>query len=83
MANFSLNTKAHGKLTFWCRDRGGHVRLEHSDLYGSLGRQICKGGGFLGQCEWADNAEALPVIARRWWVARRKRVKDGEMWDCL
>ena len=70
MARITINTRDAGKLEFWVRDEGGYVRLESDGKTGTLGRQICDGGGFMGSTIMAD-AETLAKVARRWNAQRR------------
>lgn len=66
MATFTIKTRAHGDKTFFVPDQGGYVRLESGGNHGTLGKQICYGGGFRGNTITAD-AASLEVVARKWW----------------
>lgn len=66
MATFTIKTRKHGDKTFFVPDQGGYVRLEMGQNHGTLGRQICHGGGFRGNTITAQ-PDTLEVEARRWW----------------
>lgn len=65
MATLTIKTKNHGNQTFFVPDHGGYVRLETGTNHGTLGKQICYGGGFRGNTITAD-AATLPAVARQW-----------------
>ena len=75
MARFTIKTRNNGNMDFWVRDEGGYVRLESDDKPGTLGRQICAGGGFMGSTIMAD-AETLEAKARRWYRAYRAAQRE-------
>ena len=64
MATFTMNTK-DGEMTFFVPANGGYVTLESGSNHGTLGRQICKGGKFMGSTLRAT-PETLPEVARLW-----------------
>jgi hypothetical protein len=66
MARFTIKTRDHGMKKFFVPDNGGYVRLETGSTHGTLGKQICYGGGFHGNTITAT-PETLPAVARRWW----------------
>jgi hypothetical protein len=66
MAYTQIRTRDDGTLGFWCPDGGGYVRLEMAGHSGTLGRQICDGGGFRGNTLTAT-PDTLPTVARLWW----------------
>jgi hypothetical protein len=67
MATFTINTRNHGPKTFFVPDNGGYVRLESAGRqHGTLGSQICYGGGFRGNTVTADR-DTLETVARKWW----------------
>lgn len=66
MARFTLKTRNHGELSFFVVDTGGYVRLESGRNHGTLGKQICHGGGYRGTAVTAT-ADTLADEARRWW----------------
>lgn len=70
MARFTIKTRDVGALDFWVRDGGGYVRLEGPNRSGTLGTQICEGGGTRGSTLTA-NESTLPAVARRWNAQRR------------
>lgn len=75
MARITISTR-RGKREFWCPDAGGYVRLETEGHSGTLGRQICEGGGFMGSTLTAD-AETLPKVARRWLRQQRDGLRKN------
>ena len=66
MARFTIKTRNHGEKSFFVPDTGGYVRLEEGDKIGTLGKQICYGGGFRGSTVTAS-PETLETESRRWW----------------
>lgn len=70
MARITINTRDVGQLEFWVSDSGGYVRLESPGRSGTLGQQICEGGGTMGDTLSA-NAQSLAGVARRWNKQRR------------
>jgi hypothetical protein len=77
MARFTIKTRTNGDMEFWVRDEGGYVRLESDGCTGTLGRQICEGGGFMGATVMAD-AQSLEAKARRWYRAYRSAQRAQE-----
>lgn len=70
----TIHTRRHGVLSFWCPDgpRGGYVRLEGPGKTGTLGHQICAGGGMSGETLSATPM-SLERVARAWWKKARPR----------
>lgn len=66
MPSFTLKTRNHGEKSFFVPRDGGYVRLESDRNHGTLGRQICYGGGFFGNTITAT-PETLEAVARKWW----------------
>lgn len=66
MATFTINSRDHGTKTFFVPDQGGYVRLESGRNHGTLGQQICYGGGYRGNTVTAT-ADTLEAVARKWW----------------
>lgn len=75
MARFTIKTRQHGEQVFFCPDGGGYVRLESGANHGTLGRQICYGGGFSGNTISAT-PESLPKVCRAWWAQQRRALAD-------
>lgn len=71
MARMTIKTRDQGTLQFFVPDAGGYVRLESDAQPGTLGRQICEGGGFTGSTLQAT-PETLATVARRWWKQRQR-----------
>ena len=51
---------------FWAPDNGGYVRLESDGKSGTLGQQICDGGGFSGGTVSAT-PENFTRVCRSWY----------------
>lgn len=77
MATFTINSRTHGEKTFFVPDRGGYVRLEGQGRNtGTLGRQICYGGGFRGNTVTAT-VDTLEREARTWWRQYLKHEREA------
>lgn len=77
MARISIVSKSgHTEFDFWCPDSGGYVRLESENRSGTLGTQICEGGGTRGSTLSA-NAETLEKVAKKWLKQKRHFVGGG------
>lgn len=70
MARFTIRTRTNGNMTFFVPNSGGYVYLESAGRYGTLGKQICEGGGFSGNTITADE-QTIEAKARRWYRAYR------------
>jgi hypothetical protein len=71
MARITINTRDSGALSFFVRDdKEGYVYLESPNRSGTLGQQICEGGGTMGNTLMADST-TLATVARRWNKQRR------------
>ena len=75
MARFTIKTRTNGEMDFFVPDDGGYVRLESFAKTGTLGRQICTGGGFSGNTLTA-NAKTLESVARRWYRSYRAAQRE-------
>lgn len=71
MARIIINTRKEGEMSFWCKADGGYVWLESEGKPGTLGQQICEGGGFRGSTLYARE-ETLADVARKWLRQRRE-----------
>lgn len=71
MAYVTIHTKDKGHLSFFVPDSGGYVRLTTDSKPGTLGRQICYGGGFHGSTVSAT-PETLRETAYKWIRQSRK-----------
>ena len=83
MATFTISTRNHGPATFFVRDSviagdSGYVYLELAGNRGTLGRQICAGGDFRGNCLTAT-VESLEKVARAWHRKHLKIVADYDI----
>ncbi len=63
--------KTGEKFEFWMPYSGGYIHLESKGKSGTLGRQICKGGGFTGSTLYAT-PESFKDICRSWYRAHMK-----------
>ena len=57
---------------FWAPEQGGYVRLESRGKSGTLGQQICEGGGFSGGTISAT-PENFDRVCRSWYRAYIKQ----------
>lgn len=71
MARITIKSRTFGPKTFWMPDNGGYVRLESDGKPGTLGKQICYGGGFRGNTV-SSSPETFEADVRKWWRAYRK-----------
>lgn len=55
------------EFEFWAPDNGGYVRLEDGANHGTLGTQICYGGGFRGQTVSVDDKAEFERECRAWY----------------
>lgn len=62
---FTINSRKHGKISFWMNGNAGYVFLQSEGRPGQLGEQICEGGSFMGSTISA-NAENFEKVCRRW-----------------
>lgn len=72
---FTINSRDHGAISFWMSGDAGYVFLESEGKPGSLGSQICRGGGFSGSTITA-NAENFERICRNWWRLHLKQINE-------
>jgi len=59
---------------FWAPDQGGYVHLESRGKSGTLGQQICHGGGFYGGTVRAT-PENFTRVCRSWYRAYMRAEK--------
>lgn len=75
---FKIRCEEHGMISFWINGDAGYVFLESPDKPGQLGRQIAKGGDFMGSMLLAT-AETMEAVCRRWHKQRLQIIaKSGE-----
>lgn len=72
---FTINSTRFGEHTFFMPDNGGYVRLECGAQHGTLGQQICNGGGFRGYTVVAMPGTFQREV-RRWWRQHLRREED-------
>lgn len=67
--NFTIKSKKNSEVfTFWASANGGYVYLERPGKPGTLGSQICRGGGFMGSTlSCGDTLDSLARVARAWY----------------
>lgn len=69
---YTINSRRFGERTFWANAKEGphasaYVYLEDRGP-GTLGSQICEGGGFRGNTLLCNGTEeGLARVAKRWW----------------
>lgn len=79
---FTMKTRDYGTLEFFAPRNGGYVRLESDGKPGTLGQQICNGGGFLGNTiSCGPTEESLSRVARAWQRQRREGNKQDFGWE--
>ncbi|MBW0278613.1 MULTISPECIES: hypothetical protein [Shewanella] len=70
MANLSIKSRKTGEtFNFWMPLDGGYIRLESQGRSGTLGRQICVGGGFMGNTLSARSEASFEKQCRSWYRA--------------
>ncbi len=58
------------EFEFWCPDNGGYIR-DVTNKPGTLGSQVCDGGGYTGSCLSSGSSEKqFKRICRSWYRAR-------------
>jgi len=68
MTTFSINSrKLDREFSFFMPDNGGYVRLEDGANHGTLGRQICHGGGFQGSTIYCSDEDDFRDECRHWY----------------
>ena len=78
MARIIIKTRKEGEMSFFCPADGGYVWLESECRPGTLGQQICEGGGFMGSTLSARE-ETLSDVARKW-LRQRRACERKEEW---
>ena len=78
MARIIIKTRKEGEMSFFCPASGGYVWLESEGRPGTLGQQICEGGGFMGSTLSAKE-ETLGDVARKW-LRQRRACERKEEW---
>jgi hypothetical protein len=58
---------------FWAPDNGGYVRLESDGREGTLGYQICSGGGFTGSTI-SCTQDSFKTDCRRWYRSYTRNI---------
>jgi hypothetical protein len=64
---------------FWAPDNGGYVRLESDGKSGTLGQQICDGGGFSGSTVSCSPAN-FDRVCRSWYRAYMRVATKKPRW---
>lgn len=65
-------------FSFWMPNNGGYVYLESTGNPGTLGKQICSGGGFTGNTLSAYCKSGFESTCRKWY---RRYIRDiGDEW---
>ena len=62
------------EFEFWMPDDGGYVRLEREGRTGTLGEQICYGGGFRGNTI-SSSPDGFEHACRSWYRAHMRDAK--------
>lgn len=70
MTVFTIKSrKLNRDFDFFMPDSGGYVRLENGANHGTLGEQICYGGGFRGNTILCSSEDEFKAECRRWYRA--------------
>ncbi|EKA7659290.1 hypothetical protein OL397_004464 [Salmonella enterica] len=79
--NFTIKSRKTGEIfNFFAPDNAGNVRLESEGYPGTLGMEICNGGGFMGiPLSCAGTEEDLARVARRWYRQYMEAQRKMEM----
>lgn len=72
---YTIKPRQGEPLTFWAPDNGGYIRLESNGRSGTLGQQICTGGGFTGSTLSAWNFVELKEIVQQWYKQNKRNCK--------
>jgi len=72
---YTIKPRQGEPLTFWAPDNGGYIRLESNGRSGTLGHQICAGGGFMGNTLSARDEADLKATVQRWWRQNKRTCK--------
>lgn len=56
-----------GNFDFWMPENGGYIYLESKGHEGTTGRQICDGGGFMGNTLSGCNRAHFEYVCRLWY----------------
>lgn len=68
MTNLTIKSrKLDRDFEFFMPDGGGYVRLERGANHGTLGDQICYGGGFRGNTIRCASEDEFRTECRRWY----------------
>lgn len=70
MANLSIKSRKTGEqFDFWMNGDQGYIYLEAEGRRGTLGRQLCAGGGFMGNTLSANSESSFKKHCRSWYRA--------------
>lgn len=76
MTTLTINSrKLDRAFTFFMPDGGGYVRLENGRDHGTLGAEICHGGGFRGETIYCSDAADFNAACRKWY---RAHIRDAD-----
>lgn len=82
MPNLTIRSKKlNREFSFFMPPNGGYVRLEDDRNHGTLGRQICVGGGFMGNTIVAYTEESFKRQCREWYRAHIRKTGYGGMYE--
>ena len=78
MSTLTINSRKLGReYTFYMPPSGGYVRLENGSNHGTLGTQICYGGGFRGNTIPCATDAEFREECRRWY---RQHMSDADIY---
>jgi hypothetical protein len=70
---FTIKSRNEGDFNFWCPDNGGYIYLELEGKPGTLGKQICHGGGFFGSTMSCSNRPSDFEATCRYWYRKYRQ----------
>lgn len=73
---YTIKSRNEGLFEFWAPSNGGYVRLESDGRPGTLGRQICDGGGFMGNTLSCSNRPSdFEAVCKKWYRQYRRETR--------
>ncbi|WP_318370465.1 hypothetical protein [Enterobacter sp.] len=67
-----IKSRKNGEVfSFWMGSGGGYIHLQGKGNPGNLGRQICRGGSFVGSALTAT-PETFDKVVRNWYRAYQR-----------
>lgn len=75
---FTIHSRKLGRDLTFSRPGSGYIYVDINGQPGTLGKQICYGGGFIGatMSYSGDSQESFDTICRSWWRAFLKTERE-------